>query len=245
MKRYLKPAYLPVAVLGAGLVACLFRFWLFAIGKDDRGLLSVGNFPDAMSWIVTALAMVLIFLVTRNLRGGNKYSYNFPASLPAAIGMALGAIGFFIGSIVDLSTETDTIGIVSAFLGFFATAAMLMLARCRMQGKHLSIVFHGIVCFYLMIFLVSHYRLWSSAPQLQSYAFELLAIVFVMLACYQRCAFDAGKGSRLAYTFFSMAALFFCIATLPGCDNVAFFLGCAAWMYFTPCRLALPAKKEN
>ena len=221
MKRYLKPAYLPVAMVGAGLLAFLFRLWLFAIGKDDRGLLSVGNFPDAMSWIVTALAMVLIFLVTRNLRGGNKYSYNFPASLPAAIGM------------------------VSAFLGFLATAAMLMLARCRVQGKHLSIVFHGIVCFYLMIFLVSHYRLWSSAPQLQSYAFELLAIVFVMLACYQRCAFDAGKGSRLANTFFSKAELFFCIATLPGCDNVAFFLGCAAWMYCTPCRLALPAKKEN
>lgn len=232
-------------MLGAGLLACLFRFWLFALGRDDRGLLSVGNFPDAMSWIVTALAMVLIFLVIRNLRGGNKYSYNFPASLPAAIGMALAAIGFFISSIVDLSAGTDTIGMVSAFLGFLATAAMLMLAWCRMQGKHLSIIFHGIVCFYLMIFLVSHYRLWSSAPQLQSYAFELLAIVFVMLACYQRSAFDAGKGNRRAYALFSMAALFFCIATLPGCDNVAFFLGCAAWMYLTPCKLTLLTKKEN
>lgn len=245
MKRYLKPVYLPVAMVGAGLLAFLFRLWLFAIGKDDRGLLSVGTFPDAMSWIVTALAVALIFLLTRKLRGGNKYHYNFPASLPATIGMALAAIGFAVSSIVDLSTGTDTIGTVSAFLGFLATAAMLMLAWCRLQGKQLSILFHGTICFYLMLFLVSHYRLWSSAPQLQSYAFELLAIVFVMLACYQRCAFDAGKGNRQTYTLFSMVALFFCIATLPGCDNVAFFLGAAAWMYCTPCRLTLPAKKEK
>ena len=245
MKRYLKPAYLPVAVLGTGILACLFRLWLFAIGKDDRGLLSVGTFPDAMSWIVTALAIALIFLSTRNLRGGNKYGYNFPASVPAAIGMALAAVSFSISSVVDLSAGTDTIGTVSAFLGFLATASLLFLAYCRMQGKHLSVIFHGIVCFYLMLYLVSHYRLWSSAPQLQTYAFELLAIVFVMLACYQRAAFDAGRGSRQAYTLFSMAALYFCVATLPGCDNAAFFLGCAVWMYFTPCRLTLPAKKEN
>ena len=34
MKRYLKPAYLPMAVLGVGVLAFLFRLWLFAIGKD-------------------------------------------------------------------------------------------------------------------------------------------------------------------------------------------------------------------
>lgn len=245
MKRYLKPAYLPMAVLGAGVLACLFRLWLFALGKDDRGLLSVGSFPDAMSWIVTALTIVLLFVGTRPLQGGNKYGYNFPASLPAAIGMALAAISFFISSVADLSSNTDTIGTVGALFGFLAAVSLLFLAYYRIQGKHLNIVFHGIVCVYLMLHLVSHYRLWSSAPQLQSYGFELLAIVFVMLSCYQRAAFDAGKGNRQAYAFFSLAALFFCIATLPGCDNAAFFIGCAAWMYFTPCRLTLPAKKEN
>ncbi len=245
MKRYLKPAYLPIAVLGTGILAFLMRLWLFALGEDDRGLLAVGTFPDAMSWIITAITIALIFLVTRQVRGGNKYGYNFPASLPAAIGMALGAVSFAITSIVDLSMGGDTIGTVSALLGFLAAGAMLVLAYCRIQGKHLSVIFHGIVCFYLMLHLVSHYRLWSASPQLQTYGFELLAIVFVMLACYQRAAFDAGQGNRQAYTFFSSAALFFCVATLPGCDNAAFFIGCAAWMYFTPCRLTLPAKKEN
>ncbi len=245
MKRYLKLAYLPLAILGCGVLTCLLRLWLFALGEDDRGLLSVGSFPDVMSWIIVAATMSLLGVSTWQLRGGVKYNHNFHASMPAAIGMALAAVSFCITSVADLAAGGDSVGTTSAVFGFLAGAALLALAYGRYQGVHLSMLFHGVVCLYLMLHLVSHYRLWSSYPQLQSYAFELLAIVFVMLACYQRAAFDAGKGDRRAYSFFSLAALFFCVAALPGCNNAAFFIGCAAWMYFTPCRLSLPAKKEE
>ena len=245
MKRYLKPAYLPIAVLSAGILACLMRLWLFALGADERGLLAVGNFPDVMSWILVAATMALLAVSCRQLQGATKYSYNFRASMPAAIGMALAAVSFCITSVIDLATGGDSVGAVSTVFGFFATAALLALAYGRYKGLHLSVLFHSVVCLYLMLYLVSHYRLWSAYPQLQSYAFELLAIVFVMLACYQRAAFDAGKGNRRAYTFFTLAALFFCVSTLPGCDNAAFFIGCAVWMYLTPCRLSLPVKKEE
>lgn len=245
MKRYLKPSYLPLAVLCCGIVTFLLRLWLFGLGEDDRGLLALGSFPDVMSWILAAVTMALLALGTRRLQGAAKYSYNFPASLPAAIGMALAAVSFCITSVADLSAGTDSVGAVSTVLGFLAAAALGYLAYARAKGLHLSVLFHGVVCLYLMLHLVSHYRLWSSYPQLQSYAFELLAIVFVMLACYHRAAFDAGHGNRRAYTFFSLAALFFCVATLPGCDNAAFFIGCAVWMYTTPCRLTLPVRKEE
>lgn len=245
MKRYLKMAYLPLAILGCGVLTCLLRLWLFALGEDERGLLSVGSFPDVMSWIMVAATMALLGVSTWQLRGAAKYSQNFHASMPAAMGLALAAVSFLITSVVDLTTGGDNLGTTGAVFGFLAAAALLALAYGRYKGVHLSILFHGVVCVYLMLYLVSHYRLWSSYPQLQSYAFELLAIVFVMLACYQRAAFDAGKGDRRAYTFFTLATLYFCVAALPGCDNAAFFLGCAAWMYFTPCRLSLPAKKEE
>ena len=245
MKRYLKMAYLPLAVLACGVLTCLLRLWLFALGEDERGLLSAGSFPDVMSWIIVVATMALLAVSTWHLQGGAKYAQNFHASMPAAIGMALAAVSFCITSVVDLTAGGDSVGTVSALLGFLAAASLLVLAYSRYRGAHLSVLFHGVVCLYLMLHLVSHYRLWSSYPQLQSYAFELLAIVFVMLACYQRAAFDAGKGNRRAYTFFTLAALFFCVATLPGCDNAAFFIGCAVWMYFTPCRLSLPAKKEE
>lgn len=245
MKRYLKTVYLPLAVLGCGVLTCLLRLWLLGLGEDDRGLLSLGSFPDVMSWILVAATIVLLTVGTWNLRGAAKYSYIFPPSLVAAIGMALAGVSFCITSLVDLSAGTDSIGTAGAILGFFAAGALGYLAYGRVKGIRLSVVFHGIVCLYLMLHLISHYRLWSSFPQLQSYAFELLAIVFVMLACYHRAAFDARRGNRRAYTFFTLAALFFCIATLPGCDNAAFFIGCAVWMFTTPCRLNLPASKEE
>lgn len=245
MKRYLKTAYLSHVALGCGAITCLLRLWLLSSVQEGQVLLAAGSFPDVMSWILVAVTTAVIALGAWNLREGNHYSYNFPPSIPAAIGMALAAVSFCITSAVELSAGTDTIGTASSVLGFVSTAALLVLAYGRLKGLHLNMLFHGIVCLYLMLYLVSHYRLWSASPQLQTYAFELLAIVFVMLACYHRAAFDANSGKRRAYTFFSLAALFFCVAALPSCDNMAFFIGCGVWMYTTPCRLTLPARKED
>ena len=77
------------------------RLWLFTIGKDDWGLLPVGIFPDVMSWILVAVAMAVLAVGVHPLRGTTKYSQNFPASLPAAIGTVLAALGFCISSLVD------------------------------------------------------------------------------------------------------------------------------------------------
>lgn len=247
MKRYLKLKYLPLVILACAVVTSLLRTLLFVsgIGGDGNGLLPTGSWPDVLSWITVALTMGLLGAATWKLRGANKYSLNFPASPVAAIAMVLAAVGFLITSVTDLSVSTDAISAAAIAMGFVSTAALLLLAYLRFRGQRPNMLLHTSVCLYLMLYLVSHYRLWSSAPQLQSYAFELLAIVFVMLGCYHRTAFDTGKGDRRAYTFFSLAAVYFCIATLPGCDNPAFFIGCAAWMFFTPCRLTLPARKED
>ena len=244
MKRFLKITNLPLMVLGSGLLTCFMRFLLLR-GRDEKGLLSVGTFPDVMSLILVALTLALLFWGCRQLKGGNKYASNFSASIPAAASMTLAALGFLITSISDLGVAIDSIGKFSALLGFLAAIALLLLAFVRFKGVRLNVIFHGIICFYLILHLVSHYRLWSSCPQLQSYGFELLAIVFVMLAAYQRAAFDAGSGNRQAYTFFSLTALYFCISALPSCDNIAFFLGCSVWMFCTPCNLSISAKKEN
>ena len=247
MKRFFNTAYLPVATLTCGVVTYLLRtlLWISAMGAEDSALLPAGTWPDVMSWVFVALMVVLLGAGTWKMQGSNKYSTNFPASLPAAVGMVLAAVGFTITSVTDFSAQGDSVNIVSAALGFIASLSLFFLAYCRFKGLHPNMIFHGVVCLYLMLHLVSHYRLWSSYPQLQSYAFELMAIVFIMLACYHRAAFDAGKGKFRAYTFFSLMALFFCIATLPGCDNPVFFLGCAVWMFCTPCRLSLPTKKEE
>lgn len=237
MKNYFKHAFLPFLALGGGVLAMLMRFWLFGIGTDDRGLLPAATFPDVVSWILTAIVIALLMFGTRNLREATKYRFNFPASMPAAIGTAAGTLGILITCLAELLSGAAKLGVFSAVLGLFAAAALGFIAFCRKDGKKPMFLFHSFICIYLMFHLISHYRIWSAYPQLQTYAFELLAIVFLMLACYQRAAFDAGRGNRRAYAFTTLAALFFCLAAIPGSDAAVFYLGCSAWMFTTLCNL--------
>ena len=246
MKRFLKPSELPFLILCSAALTFIVRALLFvsAVGGVGRGLLRTGTWPDILSWILVAVTMGILFVGTWEMRDPVKYSRKFRNALIATISMAIAAVCFCFTSLLELFSETDTVGFVSAVLGFLAAAALGLLAWGRMRGKQLSMVFHGIVCLYLMLHLVSHYRLWSSSPQLQSYAFELLAIVFVMLASYHRAAADAGHGICRSHTLCSLAAVYFCIAALPGCDNPIFFIGSAIWMFCTPCRLLDPFQGE-
>ncbi|MBE6957638.1 MAG: hypothetical protein E7447_00605 [Ruminococcaceae bacterium] len=237
LEKLKKPAFLPFAVLILGIVTAVFRLYFFNLGTDDRGLYPAGHLFDSMSWVYVAIAMVLLFIGTRKLGGLKKYEENFPASTVPALGTVLAAAAFCIAVIAELAQPADIIQTTAAVLGFVAVAALLVLAWCRYIGLKPNMLLHTAVCVFLLIYLVSHYRLWSSYPQLQTYAFELLAIVFTMLAGYQRAAFDVDLGNRRDYAFFSLSALFFSIATLPSCDNPVFFIGCAVWMFFTLCSL--------
>lgn len=237
MKNFIKPIILPFATLAGAFLTMMMRFWLTALGKDERGLLPAGTFPDIMSWILTALVIVLLFLGTRRLNEATKYTFNFPASMRAAGGIILGALGVLITVLVELFTGAPRLGIFNSVLGLIAVGVLAFVAFCRIRGMKPSFLFHSYICIFLMFYLIAHYRLWSSYPQHQAYAFELMALVFLMLASYQRAAFEGGIGNRKAYTFYSLGALFFCIAALPGATGGAFYIGCAAWMFTTPCSL--------
>ena len=245
MKQFLKPAYLPFIVLFTGIVTFSLRLCLFSLGRDQWGLLPEGTIPDILSLVFVAITLALIGLGVWNLREEKEYNQNFPASTIPALGMALAAISFAFSSIMGFFSQQNSLISLGNALGLLAAAALLVLAWFRYQGKQPNMLLHSLVCIYLMVYLISHYQLWSGFPQLQSYAFELLAIVFAMLACYQRAAFDTASGDRRMYSFFSLATLFFSLAALPSCDDPVFFLGCAVWMFFTPCRMTLPEPKEN
>lgn len=236
MKRYLHPKFAPMAALGCGLLTMLLR--LLLLGQaDETGLLPTGHPASSFSWLITILFLVYLLLSTRSLNEASKYTFNFPASQIAAIGILAGAVGIGINSIAELFGQSDSLQTISALLGVFCVPSLLFLAHCRKMGRRPGVLFHVLLCIYLMLHLVSHYRLWSSHPQLQTYGFELLALVCLMLAVYQRCAFDVNQGSRRAYTFTSLSGAFFSIAALPGCSNVLFYIGCAVWMLTGLCSL--------
>ena len=160
MKKHLNPAYLPLVSLGAGLLTMILRFILLAVGEDDKGLLVTGSFPDVFSWLLSIAAMVVLLLGTWNLREANKFSFNFPASSIGAAGILAAALGILITALSKLFFGGDALDIVNSLLGLLAVAALVFVALARYQGQRPSVLFHSVVCIYLLLhfFIVFFFR---------------------------------------------------------------------------------------
>lgn len=237
------PKYLPFFAIGTGLLGLLLRLWLLQTGLDDKGLLVANHPANYLVWILSVAVVACLFFGTWGLRGAPKYSFNFPAFIPGGAGTILAAVGILICTVAELAGNPDGFGFLMCIFGFLAAMALVFTGCCRCTGAHPSPIFHTVASIYLLLRLVWMYRQWSADPQMQDYAFQLLALVCLMLACHHRSAFDANMGSRRAYAGFSLAALYFCIVALPGCDSMAFFLACTAWMGSNLCAL-IPMPKE-
>ena len=100
MKRFLN---LPVFAVGAGLLGLVLRRWLVGADADGRGLVASGHPAEALIWLLTACIVIGLVLGTRNLIKGPKYSFNYPASVPGAIGAGLGAVAIFLQAVSALA----------------------------------------------------------------------------------------------------------------------------------------------
>ena len=246
MEKLLKPANLPLITAATGAVGLLLRLLLFSATVDSSGYLVAGHPAQAILWVLTAAVLLALFLGTRSLQEGNKYSFNFPPSLVGAVGCLLGAASFAITSGVELTVYTDTMTVLTSLLGFASAVCLGFIGYRRWMGKRTNFLLHTAICLYLMMRLVCQYRHWSSDPQMLDYCFQLLATVFLMLAGYHRAAFAVNRGSRHSYVFFHLSAVYFCLVSLIGSESIVFYLGAGAWMLTDLCNLSpMPSSKRG
>lgn len=246
MKQLLSPKNLPWFALGAGAVGAILRAWLLLGGVDDKGMLISGHPAEILCWILCAVSFAIMVLGSWNLLEAGKYQYNFPASLPGAIGAGAAAVGVLYASICDLLAGGDTLVMIGCSLGFAAAISLGFLAWLRKNGQRPNVLFHFLVCLHLMFRVIAQYRVWSSDPQIQNYCFQLLALVCLMVSTYQRATFDAKFGMRRAYTVLRLLCVFFCILCLPGAHTPLFYLTAAAWAFTDQCNLTpMPRKTKE
>ena len=237
MNNPFKHKNLPWMILLAGILGAALRAWLFATGMDSKGLLSDRHAGHWLIWLLTVAALALLIFFTKDLKQAGKYSFNFPASLAGAIGAAAAAVGVLVTSMDGLFSAGDGLVRLDAIAGLLSACVLAFLGYCRWKGKHPSVLFHGMICLYLMLHMVCQYRQWSSEPQIQNYCFSLLATVSILLACYCSAAFAANAGKRQSHTLFHLAAVYFCLVSLPHCDTPLFYLTMGAWMFTDQCSL--------
>lgn len=243
LKKLFHPKYLPEFCLGCGALCAAVRWWLFA-SADSKGLLDSGHPGHWLTWVITAVAMVCLFLGTRNLRQAPKYSFNFPASTVSAIGRWAAAAIVLWCSLSDAVSGADSLTKLTAGVGLGAAVVLGFLGWFRMIGKRPTMLLHTFLCIYLMLRLVCMYRLWSSDPQIQTYCFSLLATVSLMLSVYYGASFDAKAANRRAHALTHLAAVYFCIAALPHSTDPLFYAAMAVWMVTDLCCLT-PLPRGN
>ena len=235
MENLLNTKNLPWAVLAAGVLGFILELLLSSFG---------GSFLYALLWVLTGLTAALLVWGTRDLKQAPKYSFNFPASPFGAAGAAAAAAGILICCITKLNSASDVLSLLDIVLGVGAAAALVFLSRCRWKGLHPSIVFHAVICVYLMVDLICVYRLRSSDPQVWKYCFSVLASVAIMLSCYYDAAFAANAGNRKMHTLSHLSAVYLCLLSLPMGGNPVFYLTMAAWAFTNLCSL-IPMPRET
>ena len=244
MKRTLSPALLPRLMLGLGGIGLVLQVWMYGTGIDDRGLLVNWHPAWILLVLLTAAAMVLLFLHCREDKAQGTYHQNFPASLAGFLGSIAEAFGIFLLSMTGLMDHPDTLNSVTGFLGVLCFPALVMAGYARWKGKRPSFLLHALVCMFFALRLFCQYRNWSSDPQLQNYCFQMLAGICLMMVAYQRAAFNLNIGSRKAYRFFSLAAVFFCCLSLMAPESKLFYLTAGVGAYTDLCVPVLPEQES-
>lgn len=245
MKKILKPANLIWLVLAGGLIGLLLRLWLFSSRAEETGLLANGHPAEPLLWLLTAAVVAAVIFGTRRLEEAAKYSFNFPPSLPGAVGCLIAALSICIASLAEWLTYSDPLTVIASILGILSTVALVVVAYGRWKGQRQSILLNGVICLHFMFRLVSQYRHWSADPQLMDYCFPLLASVCLMLSVYHRAAFDVKQGNRRLHSIFHLCAVYFCFVSLIGKENVLFYLGTGIWMLTNLCNLTPRKQRED
>ena len=216
---------LQAAAIG-GVAVMILRFFHLATA-NEFGLLASNHFCGISASI---LAIVLpAWLLWQSLILPKKSVCRFPASIIAAGGYGLGAVGILCTAVHCFVEQTVPVMLPTAIVAVIAAVAVLFMAYLRLQGRAVNVLYHGAVCVFFLMLLLCQYQLWSSQPQLPLYAYSILATIFLAVASFHRACFDGKMGQLRLYAFFRTGSVFFCLAAIPGSDIWILYLAAALW----------------
>ncbi len=236
MKQYLRHDNLPWLTLLCGGVGLLLRLWLLST-VNDKGFITRWHISEILLVGLTVLFLAVLFIATRSLTQGNKYSFNFPASLPGAVGSLAAALGIAITAITELTVAVGALERFCWIFGLVSACGLVFIAHSRWKGLHPSMLFHSFLCFWLILVLVCQYRHWSADPQIENYCYQLLALVFAMISVYHRATFNANLGQRAPHAFFSLGCVYFCLLAFGGPGGRLLYFSIGIWQFTDLCRL--------
>ena len=225
MKSPFHSHILPLFAVFSGLLGLLLRIWLFS-AIDEKGLLPAGHFAGYALFVVSAIAIAVVFLASCNLsprllRKRTIRTFNILAYFAGGMGLILNAV--FI-----LSKSPVRLALVSTVTSLLGGIVMFLIAYLYKASKQIPYLLPAAVTVALMLDAVAQCQVWGSLPQLQEYFFPLMASIFLILTGYERTLFAARKPRPSVLAFYSQTAVFFCIVSLNS-PQWFLYLGMLFW----------------
>ena len=225
MKSPFHSHILPRFAVLCGLVGLLLRIWLFS-AIDEKGLLPVGHFAEYALFIVAAVAILVIFLATRNLTPRRLHKYTIRNANIFAY--AAGGLGLILNAVFILFKSPVRLALMATVVSLLGGIVMFLTAYLYKANKRFSYLLPTAVTVALMLDAVAQCQVWGSLPQFQEYFFPLMASIFLILTAYERTLFCARKPRPKTLAFYSQSAVFFCIVSLNS-QQWLLYLGMLFW----------------
>jgi hypothetical protein len=213
-----------------GLAALVLRWQLYRAAVDEKGLLPRMHPLSIALLMLTAAALLLIYITVRKQEEAAVFADRSPRSIPAALGHAVMAGIILTTVLADGPQTSGYLTTVWEYLGMAAFPCLVLAGTDRLRGKKSFFLLHVMPCLFFVVHIVSHYQSWSGDPQMQDYVFALLGAMALMFFGFYTAAMEAGCGSRRMRLGMGLAAACLCMAELGHSGAPMLYLAGTVWV---------------
>ena len=204
-----------------GLIAWILRWRLFSTCVDEKGLLAVGHPNSLITWVLSACVVALA--VACFWKRPNRICVHGSPLSSLLRALAMGIACFLFLDQGMLGKAAAAVAAVTAALSLVS----LVDSKKKLPAPAVDI---PMIIFFLLC-LLSRYQVWSAEPELQRYAFSLLALVCLMMATYQRSAILLGMAKGPFFLASGCLGVYFAFAACADPESTVMFLFLGVWMF--------------
>lgn len=205
-----------LAICGTALLTvmgCMMRYYQLQTIFDETGLPVSGS---PATWLLTFLSVLLalecVLLSWPLPRCRREKRIFVPNAAALAMGLLSGAC-LLLGGALSLAAQLR-----GAAAGYELALALAQLAAgiCvlaaswrRWRGASGLPLVHAVICLWMVLVLLLHFKNWSMDPTILDYCFRLFALICGMCATYHIGTFGFDRGGRRVTVFWCLAGCYF------------------------------------
>ena len=214
MKKYLPYAnYLAAA---AGVAGALLRWWTLSVGPDAKGLYPAAH-PGWIGYLLlTAAAILALWLLTRSPEDAPKPLENFYLAFSSTALTAAVHLLAAIGIALHATRGSGLLQTVTYFLPLACAGGLTVLGLQIFSGKAPTGTVYLLPCVFFAMQLFLFGKQYGNETQLSLFMPQALAMAASSLASYRLWGAAVGCDDRRKRLFWSLTAGFLSLAAAPG-----------------------------